>query len=321
MPKNIIVIGGPTASGKSALAIDLAQELDGVVINADASQVYKGIPIISAAPTAEDKAAVEHLMYEYLDVAVNGNVCMWLNEAVRTVREVISRGKTPIIVGGTGLYIDNLLNGTTPIPEVKPEIRNEVAILAESEGTSGVYEKLAAVDSAAAAMLNRNDATRVRRAYEIFLSTGKSIAEWYQQPMVQKLPEAEFLTISLLPPKPILDGRCDLRFEKMIAAGALEEVKYLLSRNLSPELPAMRAKGVPELIAALKNVISLDEAIASAQLHTRQYAKRQLTWFRNKFAADLVLAECYQGQKIFINDVKKQYKNDCTNQCNVIKNN
>ena len=199
MPKNVIVIGGPTASGKSGLAVRLAQDLNGVVINADASQVYKGMPVISAAPSPDDYAKAEHRLYEYLDVSVNGNVFLWLNEAVRTVREVWSEGKMPIVVGGGGLYLDNLINGTTPIPPVLPEIRAEAAAFVEQNGIKALYERLRSEDAAAAAMLNPADTTRVRRAYEIWRSTGRAIADWYKEPMVQKLPESGFFTVSLLP--------------------------------------------------------------------------------------------------------------------------
>ena len=305
MPKNVIVIGGPTASGKSGLAVRLAQDLNGVVINADASQVYKGMPVISAAPSPDDYAKAEHRLYEYLDVGVNGNVFLWLNEAVKTVREVWSEGKMPIVVGGGGLYLDNLINGTTPIPPVLPEIRAETAAFVEQNGIKALYERLRTEDAAAAAMLNPADTTRVRRAYEIWRSTGRSIADWYKEPMVQKLPEAGFLTVALLPEKKMLDVRCDFRFDQMLANGAVDEVKYLVGRNLSPELPAMRAKGVPELMAALKGIVSFDEAAELAKLHTRQYAKRQLTWFRNKLKADVTFGECYCGREYFINDVKK----------------
>ena len=279
MPKNVIIIGGPTASGKSGLALDLATEFDGVIINADASQVYKGIPIISAAPSAADKARAEHKLYEYLEPSVNGNVFNWLNDAVVAVKEVWQSRKTPIIVGGSGLYLENLVKGTTPIPEVKPEIREQVSTFIEKHGIQSLYEHLLSADSAGASLVNPNDTTRVRRAYEIFLSSGHSIADWYKQPMVQKLPEADFFSINILPPKADLDQRCDVRFEQMLS-----------------------------LISFIKNVISLDEATELSQLHTRQYAKRQLTWFRNKFNADITLSSCYIGQKDFINDVKKIYK-------------
>lgn len=308
MPKNVIVIGGPTASGKSGLAIDLAQEQDGIIINADASQVYQGISIISAAPTLADKNKAEHRLYEYLDAGINSNVFNWLGSAVAEIWDVWHKGKTPIVVGGSGLYIENLVKGTTPIPEVKPEIRQIVANFVNQNGIQSLYDKLLSEDPAAAAMLHSNDSTRVRRAYEIFLSSGKSIAEWYEQPMLQKLPEAEFLIINILPPKATLDDRCNTRFRKMISDGAIEEVRALVARNLSSDLPAMRAKGVPELVSYIKNDISEEEAIALSQLHTRQYAKRQLTWFRNKLNADLILSDCYTGQKDFINDVKKLYK-------------
>ncbi len=308
MPKNVIVIAGPTASGKSRLAIDLAKELNGVIVNADASQVYSGIPIIAASPSAEDKQEADHRLYEYLDVAVNGNVYDWLEKAVSEIRLIWQEGKLPIVVGGGGLYLDNLINGTTPIPNVKPQIREEILSFLEKNGIEALYNKLEQEDIEAAKMLKPNDTTSVRRALEIFHSTGISISEWYKKPMIQKLPEAEFLTIALLPDKKILDERCDLRFEKMLDSGAIDEVKYLISRNLSFDLPAMRAKGVPELIEAIQGNISFDEAVDLAKIHTRQYAKRQLTWFRNKLKADVVFKDCYTGQKDFINDVKKQYK-------------
>ena len=309
MSKDIpIVIGGPTASGKSQLAIDLALEFDGVVINADASQVYKSIPIIAASPNVEDKQKVPHMLYEYLEDEVNGNVVLWLEEAVKAIKEVWRQGKTPIIVGGGGLYLDNLINGTTPIPEVNPEIREQALKLIEEIGSEGLYNELQKIDSAGAAMVNPNDSTRVRRAYEIFMTTGVSIAEWFKRPLIKKLPDTEFFVIKLLPPKAELDQRCNLRFDIMMAQGALKEVESLINKNLSEQLPIMKAQGVPDLAAFLKGELGYNQAVENAKLHTRQYAKRQLTWFRNKFNADIVLNECYTGQIQIINDVKKQYK-------------
>ena len=309
MSQNIpIVIGGPTASGKSQLAIDLAQELNGVIINADASQVYKSIPIISASPNAEDKQRVPHKLYEYLEDEVNGNVVMWLEEAVKAIREVWQQGKTPIIVGGGGLYLDNLINGTTPIPSVLPEIREQALKLVEEIGSEGLYKKLQLIDPLGSALVNPNDSTRVRRAYEIYMTTGISIAEWFKRPLIKKLPATEFFIIKLLPPKEELDKRCNLRFDIMMAEGGLREVEKLFKKNLSEQLPIMKAQGIPDLMAFLKGEIDFNQAIENAKLHTRQYAKRQLTWFRNKLKSNLTLNECYIGQTKIINDVKKQYK-------------
>lgn len=302
------MIGGPTASGKSQLAIDLALELNGVVINADASQVYKSIPVIAASPSAEDKQKVPHRLYEYLDDEVNGNVVTWLEDATTEICKTRQQGKTPIIVGGGGLYLNNLINGTTPIPETNPEIRAEALRILEQNGVAELYRLLAAVDPAGAAMVKPADTTRVRRAYEIFHSTGISIADWFTRPMIKKLPDTRFFVIKLMPLKADLDFRCNLRFGIMMANGALEEVRHLLKKNVSPDLPVMKAQGVPDLAAFLRGEISLQEAVDNAKLHTRQYAKRQLTWFRNKLEADITLNSCYTGDGDFINDVKKQYK-------------
>ncbi len=309
MSQNIpIVIGGPTASGKSQLAIDLALELNGVVINADASQVYKSIPVIAASPSAEDKQKVPHRLYEYLDDEVNGNVVTWLEDATTEICKARQQGKTPIIVGGGGLYLNNLINGTTPIPETNPEIRAEALRILEQNGVAELYRLLAAVDPAGAAMVKPADTTRVRRAYEIFYSTGISIADWFTRPMIKKLPDTRFFVIKLMPLKADLDFRCNLRFGIMMANGALEEVRHLLKKNVSPDLPVMKAQGVPDLAAFLRGEISQQEAVENAKLHTRQYAKRQLTWFRNKLEADITLNGCYSSDDNFINDVKKQYK-------------
>lgn len=309
MPQNrLIIIAGPTASGKSQLAIDLAVELDGVIVNADASQVYKSIPVIAASPCAEDLAKVPHCLYEYLDDNINGNVMLWLEAAVAEIRKIWSEGKTPIVVGGGGLYLENLINGTTPIPEVSSEIRAEAMQTLQQLGVAELYNRLATMDADGAALVNPGDTTRVRRAYEIFKSTGISIAEWFKRPMLKKLPEGEFFVIKLLPPKPQLDKRCDLRFDIMLATGAIKEVERLVEKRLNPELPVMRAQGIPELAAFIRGEKSFNEAVVEAKIHTRQYAKRQLTWFRNKLTADVTLNECYNGQLHLINDVKKQYK-------------
>ena len=291
----VIVIGGATASGKSQLALDLALALNGVVVNADASQVYRGIPIISAAPDATDLAKVEHRLYGYLDNNINGNVVDWLRRAVAEIRDIRQQGKLPIVVGGSGMYIDALINGSTPIPEVTAEIRAQVLQLQEEGGVDAVYAKLREKDAAAAAMLNPKDTTRVRRAYEIFLQTGISIADWYKRPMLKQLPEADFFVVKILPDRESLYRRCDLRFAQMVANGALVEIRNLLAEKLSEKLPVMRAQGVPELMSFVLGNISLSDAVAAAELHTRQYAKRQITWFKNKLSADITLNKIYDG--------------------------
>lgn len=292
-PNTVIVIAGPTASGKSGLALDIARRYNGEIINADSMQVYQGTPVLSAVPSAAERAEIPHHLYEIYHPSVNGTVVDWLARAVAAVRDVWNRGKLPVVVGGTGMYIDNLVNGTTPIPEPKPEIREEARRIAAAEGQTGLFAKLRHIDPAGAAMLNPNDATRVRRAFEIMLQTGISIAEWYQKPMLQKLPEADFRVIKIIPDTKELDERCYRRFDLMMKAGAPDEVRYLLSLNLDKNLPAMKMLGVPELAAHLSGRLTLAEAVDLAKLHTRQYAKRQRTWFRNKLSAEITLDKCF----------------------------
>jgi len=298
MPQNrVIVIGGATASGKSKLAIDIARNFNGVIVNADASQVYKGIPIISAAPGEADLKEAEHRLYGYLDNNVNGNVVDWLKRAVAEIRDIWQAGKIPVVVGGSGMYIEALINGSTPIPEVKTEIRRQVAKLFENEGVEGLYARLRQEDADGAAMVNPRDTTRVRRAYEIFLQTGVSIAKWYRLPLIKQLPEASFFVIKLLPEREALYHRCDVRFAQMAEQGALDEIRQLIAEQLSPLLPVMRAQGVRELMSFIYGRCSLAEAIMQAQLHTRQYAKRQITWFKNRLKADVEINQIYDGSQ------------------------
>lgn len=223
----------------------------------------------------------------------NGTVVEWLVLAAGEIRRIWSEGKLPVVCGGTGLYIDNLINGTTPIPEAEPEVRHKVAEAAAAEGIPALHARLSTVDAVTADRLNPNDSTRVKRALEVFYQTGVPLSVWHRRPMVQKLPEAEFVTLKILPPMAELDERCVRRFDKMMAAGALDEVRRLKDMKLPASLPAMKALGVPELLDFLKGNRSLEEAVGLAKLHTRQYAKRQRTWFRNKLKADVVLDECY----------------------------
>ena len=301
----VIVVAGPTASGKSGLALDLAAALNGEVVNADSMQVYKDMPIITACPGREDRAKVPHHLYEIYDPSVNGTVVDWLERAVFKIREIWARGGLPIAVGGTAMYIDNLINGTTPIPEADAAIRREVRLMQQREGTPALHEKLGKADAETAARLSPNDTTRVTRAYEVWMQTGLPLSEWHKKPMVKKIPEARFKVVKICPQTVELDARCYRRFDEMIQAGAEDEVRRLLSRNLPENLPAMKALGVPEIGAYVRGECSLSEAVELGKLHTRQYAKRQRTWFANKLRADLRLDECYAGRKNLINDVKK----------------
>ena len=278
----VLVVAGPTASGKSAIALELAERFNGVIINADASQIYKGIPIISAAPSLEDKEKCTHLLYEIFEPEVRGSVAEWLPLAVEAIEQTLRGGKRPIVVGGTGFYLESLINGVSPIPDTREEIKLKVKKIFEKGGLQALYDELLQKDPQGAKMVHANDTTRVRRALEIFLDTEISVAEWFERPLKTCLKGADFQVVAKLPPLSELEEKCSQRFDLMLQKGAVDEVKSLLERKLDKSLPVMKAIGVPEIGAYIESRISLEEASNLAKLHTRQYAKRQLTWFRNR---------------------------------------
>ena len=296
MQKNkVIIVAGPTASGKSQLAIDLALVLNGVVINADSMQVYKDMPIVSAVPSAEDRAKVEHRLYEIYDPSFRGNVVDWLNRAIAEIRDVWEKGKTPVVVGGTGLYLENLIKGTTPVPATPEDIRQKVQKMIDTEGVSFVHQKLSEVDPKSGQKIAPNDVSRIKRAYEVFLHTGEPMSAWQKKPLIQNLPEAKFFVIKICPSVEELDRLSFARFDQMVQTGVIDEIQKLYKRKLDPSLPAMKALGVPELIEYMRGKTNVYLAVQNAKLHTRQYAKRQRTWFKNRLTADFVLSKCYKG--------------------------
>ena len=213
-PNSVVVVAGPTASGKSALALDIALKYNGVIINADSMQVYQGTPIISAVPDIEERQKVNHYLYEIFPPNYNGTVVEWLNLAVVEIKKTWSENKLPIVVGGTGLYIDNLINGTTPIPEVSRKIRIQVKSDMEQKGVKEMYRLLSVIDAKTASKISDNDTTRVRRAWEIYLETGKTMSEWFKIPMLQKIPEADFLVVKIIPTAQELDERCMQKWKR-----------------------------------------------------------------------------------------------------------
>ena len=300
----VLVIAGPTASGKSALALNAALALNGVVINCDAMQIYKDIPVIAATPSATDKAKAPHHLYELYDCDKRGNVVEWLNLCVAQIRRCWTENKLPIVVGGTGMYIDALIKGATPIPEVPSEIRQTLRQRLRQEGLQRLYADLQEKDAEMAAKLSPNDTTRILRALEIITATGKKLSEWYRVPLVQKLPEARFKVVKIVPPIDDIENRCRLRLDEMVNEGALNEITALLNRGIDESLPAMKALGVPELSLAVKGEIPLPAALELAKLHTRQYAKRQRTWLKNKLSADLEFTAAYTGQPQYLSQIK-----------------
>lgn len=301
----IIIIAGPTASGKSNLALSLAEDLNGVVINADSMQVYKDIPILAAAPSNEDTKRAPHKLYGIYDASIRGNMVEWVNQAIEEINLARQNNQTPIVVGGTGMYIETLEKGATPIPETPAEIRDLIAKKEKETGLEGLYEELKQIDKEIASRLSENDTTRIRRALEIWYHTKKNMTYWQQIPLKRFFAPEEFVKIYINPPRDVLDVRSRLRFDIMMKQGALAEAERLIARNLSDSLPAMRALGVQELKAFITGKCLLNEAIEQAKLHTRQYAKRQCTWFNNRFSADFCYKFCYDEDKNFVDDIKK----------------
>ena len=278
----LVVIAGPTASGKSSLALALAQQIQGVIVNADSAQIYRDLKILSAAPTEAEIAKAEHRLYGVRDGALPCSAADWAAMAQHEVAEAHSRGRTPVLVGGTGLYLRTLLDGIAPVPAIDPDVRARVR---EADVVDN-YLKLRTFDPEAATKLKPADTTRVNRALEVILSTGRTIGEWQEEREGGIAAGVELRPLILLPPRKWLYTRCDERFARMIDQGAVTEVEALLARKLNPNLPVMRAIGVRELSAYLHGGATLDEAVAAGQQATRRYAKRQYTWFAHQPPVD-----------------------------------
>lgn len=287
----VVIIAGPTASGKSALALALAEHYGGAIINADALQTYRDLKILTARPGPQEEARAPHRLYGFLDAAERGSAARWRDLALAEIETSLAAGRLPTLVGGTGLYLRALMGGLAQIPDIPRAIRDEAAALYQRLGGGAFRDKLACLDPASAARFPSGDKTRLTRAYEVVRGTGRPIGEWQRQPAAPA--PYRFATILLAPPRAALYAACDARFAAMIAAGGLAEAAALLARGLSPDLPAMKAVGLPELFAHLRGETTLPEAIAAAQQSTRRYLKRQTTWFRHQLNAGLVCVEQY----------------------------
>jgi tRNA dimethylallyltransferase len=277
-----VLIAGPTASGKSALAIALAQKTGGIVINADSMQVYRDLRVITARPTVDEEAAVPHRLYGRVDAAVNFSAGSWVADAAKVLAEARAQNHLPVFVGGSGLYFKALTRGLSAVPPIPPEIRDGVRARLERDGVEALHAELRQRDPASAERLKPRDRTRIARALEVVEATGRSLTDWHREGLPPLLPPGEFNALFLSPDREQLYSRIDARFDAMLKAGALEEVASLAARNLDPLLPAMKAHGVPALIRHLKGEITLDEAAAIGRADTRHYAKRQFTWFRHQ---------------------------------------
>jgi len=276
----VALIAGPTASGKSALAIEVARRAGGVVINADASQVYADLRLLSARPSEEEMDGVPHRLFGHIDGAEACTAARWAAEAKAEVAAAHAAGRLPVLVGGTGLYIRTLLDGIAPVPDIDPEIRAAVRALPVADA----HAALAREDPEAAARLAPADTTRVARALEVVRSTGVPLKQWQQRKEGGIGDGIALSPLILLPPRDWLAARCDARFAAMLEQGAVAEVEALLARGLDPALPVMRAIGVPEIAALLRGDSDMDTCFAKGSLATRQYAKRQYTWFANQSA-------------------------------------
>lgn len=277
-----ILIAGPTASGKSALALALARHLSGEVINADSMQVYADLAVLTARPTPQDEAAAPHRLYGHVDGGENFSVGRYVEAAARALGETWSARRIPIVVGGTGLYFKALIDGLSEIPPVPPDVRERLRRDGESRPTSELHAMLAERDPDAAGRLRPSDRMRIQRALEVFEATGRPLASFHGQRQPGPLAAASLVTLFVAPEREALRRHIDARFTAMMAHGALDEVAALARRGLDPMLPVMRAHGVPGLISHLRGEASLADAVARGQADTRRYAKRQFTWFRHQ---------------------------------------
>lgn len=275
-----ILIAGPTASGKSALALALAERHRGTVINADSMQVYRELRILTARPTPEEEARVPHALYGFVSVQEAYSVGRYLADATQAIGAAEAEGRLPVLVGGTGLYFKALLEGLSPIPPIPADIRAYWRAEAERISAPELHKVLTQRDPEMGRRLRPSDPQRIVRALEVLEATGHSLAEWQRIPGKGVLDEQETIRLVLLPDRAELYRRCETRFDEMMRKGVVEEVAALRALNPDLGLPAMTAHGVPHLVAALRGEIDMAAAVARAKADTRHYAKRQFTWIR-----------------------------------------
>ncbi len=280
----VIVIGGPTASGKSSLALSIAERLDGVVINGDAIQVYRDLRVLTARPSGAEERRAPHRLYGFLDATEQCSAGRWQALALAEIAAANAAGKRAIVVGGTGLYLRALIEGIAPIPDIPADIRARSRARYAEIGGAAFQAEFAARDPVMAARLEPADGQRLMRAWEVLEATGRSLAEWQDEPT--EAPDLPFTMIVLMPPRDEIYAACDKRLEAMIAVGVLDEVAALMKRaereHLDPSLPVLKAVGYAELAGHLAGRTTLEAAVAAAQQQTRRYAKRQITWFRHQ---------------------------------------
>jgi len=277
-----VLIAGPTASGKSALALELAQRTGGVVINTDSMQVYRDLRIITARPSAGEEALVPHRLYGHVDAGVNFSAGAWVADAADVLGEARAQGRLPIFIGGSGLYFKALTRGLSAVPPIPADVRDAVRARLERHGVEAMHAELAARDPVSAERLKPRDRTRIARALEVVEATGRPLPDWHRDGLPPLLPPGAFHALFLAPERERLYARIDARFGTMLDAGALDEVAALAARGLDPLLPAMKAHGVPGLIRHLKGELTRQEAAEIGRADTRHYAKRQFTWFRHQ---------------------------------------
>ena len=282
----IVCIAGPTASGKSALALKLADRIEGEIVNADSMQVYTDLPCLTAIPSAEDRKVIPHHNYAVLDGSERCSVARWLGLTLKTVADIRARGKVPVLVGGTGLYIRAALEGITPLPDVPLHIRAEAIALHRNMGGRAFREKLGLHDPELADRLNDGDTQRLVRGMEVFMATGRPLSELQEAPPEGALP-GHAITVLVMPDRRELYDRIDDRLPQMLENGAIAEAERIAARNLDPSLPVMKAVGLPPLLDFTRGLLTLEAATELACRDTRRYAKRQMTWFRRQFSAML----------------------------------
>lgn len=283
MEPRIWLIAGPTASGKSALALRLARQIGAEIVNADALQLYADLRLLTARPSPEEEAQAPHHLFGTVDAADGWSVGRWLRACLQTLDEIQSRGRPTVIVGGTGLYFRALTHGLAEVPPTPPAVRVQAAAEFEAMGEAAFRARLAHADPAAEARINPSDRQRLTRAWEVFAATGRALSDW-QGATDPALPPGAWRAVALDPPRPALFARCDARLEVMVREGALDEVAALAARDLDPALPAMKAVGYRELAAVLTGEVELSAGLKNAQQETRRYAKRQATWLRGQMS-------------------------------------